>query len=368
MSESTENSEAMSRAIELAQRGRGCVEPNPMVGCVLVRDGQIVGEGWHKQFGGPHAEIEALTAAGDDARGADAYVTLEPCCHQGKTGPCSQALVEAGVARVVVGCQDPNPQVAGNGLAALRTAGITVEIGVLEEQTAELIAPFAKLITLGQPWVIAKWALTLDGKIASRSGDSQWISGEASREVVHQLRGQVDAILVGRGTAEQDDPLLTARPPGPRIATRVVLDSAARLSPDSKLAQTTDQWPLLIAVSEAAPVDRRKSLEARGAEIVKLPGDDHAARITALLDELGRRQMTNLLVEGGSQVFGTLLDVGAIDEVHVFIAPKLIGGADAPSAIAGLGLADMGHALALRNPKCEVLGDDVYVSSRVLRE
>ncbi len=355
----------MSRAIELALQGRGRVEPNPMVGCVLVRDGAVVGEGFHQRFGGPHAEVEALAAAGDDARGADVFVTLEPCCHQGKTGPCSQALVEAGVARVVVGSQDPNPQVAGKGLAELQAAGVAVETGVLAEQTAELIAPFAKLVTVGRPWVIAKWAMTLDGKLATRTGSSQWISGEASRAVVHQLRGQVDAILVGRGTAEADDPLLTARPPGPRTATRIVLDSAARLSPDSKLAQSTDEAPLLIAVSKDAPTERRQKLESCGAEIVELPGDDHAARTAALLDELGRRQITNLLVEGGPKVFGTLQDIGAVDEVHVFIAPKLVGGAKAPSAMAGLGLAEMTAALRLRSPKVEMLGDDVYLSGCV---
>ncbi len=367
MSESADDRHFMSRAIELAQRGRGHVEPNPMVGCVIVRDRAIVSEGWHQRFGGPHAEIEALASAGDGARGADVYVTLEPCCHQSKTGPCTQALIEAGVARVVVGCQDPNPQVAGSGLAELRAAGMSVETGTLAEQTAELVAPFAKLVTEGRPWVIAKWALTLDGKIASRTGDSQWISGEASRAVVHKLRGRVDAILVGRGTAERDDPLLAARPPGPRTATRIVLDSAARLSPDSRLAQSVDQAPLLIAVSEDASGERCRSLEACGAEIVVLTGDNHSARITALLDKLGRRQMTHLLVEGGAQVLGTLLDIRAIDEVHVFIAPKLIGGADAPSAMAGLGLADMTTSLSLRNPVVEVLSDDVYITGRVER-
>ncbi len=367
MSVSAEDRHFMSRAIELAQQGRGHVEPNPMGGCVIVRDSAIVSEGWHQRFGGPHAEIEALASAGDGARGADVYVTLEPCCHQSKTGPCTQALIEAGVARVVVGCQDPNPQVAGSGLAELRAAGMSVETDTLTEQTAELVAPFAKLVTLGRPWVIAKWALTLDGKIASRTGDSQWISGEASRAVVHKLRGGVDAILVGRGTAERDDPLLTARPPGPRTATRIVLDSAARLSPDSRLAQSVDQAPLLVAVGEDASAERCRSLEACGAEILVLSGDDHATRTTALLDELGRRQMTNLLVEGGAQVLGTLLDIRAIDEVHVFIAPKLIGGADAPSAMAGLGFADMTTSLSLRNPVVEVLSDDVYITGRVER-
>jgi diaminohydroxyphosphoribosylaminopyrimidine deaminase/5-amino-6-(5-phosphoribosylamino)uracil reductase len=357
----------MSRTIELAQQGCGCVEPNPMVGCVLVRDGAVVGEGWHQRFGGPHAEIEALAAAGDKAQGADAYVTLEPCCHQGKTGPCTESLISAGVARVIVGSEDPNPQVAGNGLAELRAAGMVVEVGVLAEQAAELIAPFAKLVTAGRPWVIAKWAMTLDGKLATRTGSSQWISGEASRAVVHAIRGRVDAILVGCGTVEADDPLLTARPPGPRTATRIVLDSSARLSPHSKLVQSVDQGPLLIAVSKDAPADRCQSLEACGAEILVLPGDDHAARTMALLDELGRRQMTNLLVEGGPKVFGALHDIGAVDEVHVFIAPKLVGGADAPSAIAGLGLAEMTTALCLRSPRIEVLGDDVYVTGRVER-
>lgn len=367
MSEAAYDCRCMSRAIELARRGLGHVEPNPMVGCVIVRDGTIVGEGWHQRFGGPHAEIEALAAAGDRARGADVYVTLEPCCHLGKTGPCTKALITAGVARVAIGCQDPNPQVAGNGLAELRTAGVSVETNVLSEQTAELIAPFAKLVTTGRPWVIAKWAITLDGKIASRTGDSQWISNEASRTVVHQLRGRVDAILVGRGTVERDDPQLTARPPGARTAMRVVLDSNAQLSSTSKMVESIGEAPLLVAVSEEAPTECRNRLEACGAEILVLVGSDSTTRIAALLDEMGRRQMTNLLVEGGAQVLGTLLDLSAIDEVHTFIAPKLLGGAEAPSAIASLGLANMTEALQLKNPNVERLGDDVYISGRIFR-
>jgi len=367
MSESADDREYMSRAIELAQRGCGSVEPNPMVGCVLVNNGAIVGEGWHQRFGGPHAEIKAIAAAGEKARGAVAYVSLEPCCHQGKTGPCTQALVTAGVKRVVVGCEDPNPQVAGKGVAALREEGVSVESSDLTEQATELIAPFSKLVTTGRPWVIAKWAMTLDGKLATRTGSSQWISGKPSRTVVHQLRGRVDAILVGRGTAEHDDPSLTARPPGPRTATRIVLDSTAQILRSSRLAQSTDQAPLLIAVSEDAPVDRRQNLEACGAEILVLPGNDAATCTAALLDELGRRQMTNLLVEGGGQVLGTLQDLDAIDEVHVFVAPKLVGGADAPSAIAGQGLAEMTAALQLRDPGIEVVGEDAYIFGRVRR-
>lgn len=367
MSTSADDCKYMSRAIELAQRGLGHVEPNPMVGCVIVRDGQVVGEGWHQRFGGPHAEVEALVAAGERARGAVAYVTLEPCCHHGKTGPCTRAFVEAGLARVVVGCEDPNPQVAGRGLAELRDAGTQLETGVLAAEAAELIAPFAKLITTGKPWVIAKWALTLDGKIASRTGDSRWISGEQSRAVVHRLRGRVDAILVGRGTAEADDPLLTARPHGPRMATRIVLDNNAHLSPKCKLVQSVDQAPLIVTVSQSAPAERRNQLTACGAEILVLPGNDPASRLTALLEELGRRQMTNLLVEGGAHVFGTFRDLQAIDEVQVFIAPKLLGGQEAPSPIAGLGPSKVCDALQLRDVKVETLGEDLHVSGRVQR-
>jgi len=351
----------MSQAIELAQQGRGAVEPNPLVGCVIVRDGQIVGSGYHQRFGGAHAEIEALREAGDAARGADVYVTLEPCCHQGKTGPCSQSLIKAQVARVVVGCEDPNPKVAGQGLTELRAAGIEVCDGVLREETTRLIAPFTKLITKGQPWVIAKWAMTLDGKIASRTGSSQWISGAASRAVVHELRGQVDAILVGRGTATADDPLLTARPAGPRTALRIVLDSAATLSLDSKLVQSTNEAPLLLATTPNALQENCQRLADQGVEIFRLSGETKTEQLTALLNELGQRQMTNLLVEGGSEVFGTLLDLNAIDEVHAFVAPKLLGGRTAATPIAGQGLANMPDAMELQDVQIQTLEDDLHI-------
>ena len=337
MADSWVTQDFMSQALELARQGRGAVEPNPMVGCVIVRDGEILGRGYHQKFGGPHAEVEAIRDAGEATTGADAYVTLEPCCHQGKTGPCTQALIKAGVARVFVGCEDPNPQVAGQGIAALKEAGIEVVAGVMQDQAKRLIAPFAKLITTGRPWVIAKWAMTLDGKIASYSGSSQWISGEQSRQFVHQLRGQVDGILVGRRTAELDDPLLTARPAGPRTATRIVLASRATLSTDSRLFQSLDEAPLLIATTSQAPAEKCQSLQDRGAEVLVLAGEQRAEQMTALLDELGSRQMTNVLVEGGSAVLGTLLDLKAIDEVHVFVAPKILGGAGAPSPIGGAG-------------------------------
>ena len=358
----------MARAIELARRGEGFVEPNPMVGCVLVRQGNVVGEGWHQQFGGPHSEVEALQMAGEAARGATAYVTLEPCAHSGKTPPCTEALIAAGVARVVVACGDPNPLVNGRGVAALRTAG--VDVVVLDDQleAKALIAPFAKLMTASRPWVIAKWAMTLDGKLATAVGDSQWISGEESRAVVHQLRGRMDAIVVGRGTAEQDDPLMTARPAGVRTPTRIVLDSQAVLSLKSQLVRTSSDAPVLVAVEANAPEARCHALRETGIEVWQAPSAAVSLqdRWLALLDELGRRQMTNILVEGGAKVLGALLDAGEIDEVHAFIAPKLIGGAG-PSPLRGEGRALMADALRLTSPKIEMLGEDVYVSGRVTR-
>lgn len=357
----------MARALELAQRGEGFVEPNPMVGCTIVNDGETVGEGWHRRYGGPHAEIEALQVAGHRARGATAYVTLEPCCHQGKTGPCTEVLVSAGLARVVVAQRDPFPQVAGQGIAQLEAAGIAVEVGLLESDARQLNAPYLKLIQQSRPWVIAKWAMTLDGKLAARSGDSRWISSEVSRAIVHQLRGRVDGILIGRGTAEHDDPLLTARPPGARVATRIVLDSQATLSSASLLVSTAREVPLIVATTAQAPADNRRRLSAAGCEVLVCEGTMPPQQLDWLLGELGRRSMTNLLVEGGSQVLGSLFDLGQIDEVHAFIAPRLIGGRDAPSPIAGLGLDRMAEALSLDAPTIEQCGSDVYVRGRIAR-
>ena len=358
----------MARAIELAARGEGLVEPNPMVGCTLVAAGETVGEGWHRRFGGPHAEIEALQSAGARARGATAFVTLEPCCHQGKTGPCTQSLISAGVSRVVVAQQDPFPEVSGGGIAELRRAGIEVDVGLLESEAQRLNAPYLKLVETGRSWIIAKWAMTLDGKIATRAFDSRWVSSRASREIVHQLRGQVDGIMIGRATAEADDPLLTARPPGARTAVRIVLDSAAALADSSQLVRTARETPVLVATSQQVAAKDRQRLTAAGCEVIECPGESRADRLAWLLDELGRRQMTNILVEGGGQLLGSLLDLGQIDEVHAFIAPKLIGGTKAVSAIGGTGADLMAHALNLSSPRIEQRGSDVYIHGRIARE
>jgi diaminohydroxyphosphoribosylaminopyrimidine deaminase/5-amino-6-(5-phosphoribosylamino)uracil reductase len=339
----------MMRALALAERGRGYVEPNPLVGAVVVRDGRLVGEGWHQRYGQAHAEVNALATAGEAARGATLYVTLEPCCHYGKTPPCTDAVLRAGVARVVAAMSDPFPQVAGRGAELLRQAGLTVEVGLCEPEARRLNAPYLKLVGRGRPYVHAKWAMTLDGKIATRTGDSKWISNEASRRRVHELRGRMDAIIVGIGTVLADDPLLTARPPGPRTPVRVVLDHHGRTPPTSQLARTARETPTWIVTAGAST----PHLAALGCEVSSLPDAG------ALLDEMGRRRMTNVLVEGGAAVLGTFLDAGEIDELHVFIAPRLAGGAEGKTPIGGRGVEKIADALALTEWRAEMVEGDV---------
>jgi diaminohydroxyphosphoribosylaminopyrimidine deaminase/5-amino-6-(5-phosphoribosylamino)uracil reductase len=358
---------AMGRAIELARRGEGFVEPNPQVGAVvLAADGRVVGEGWHAGYGGPHAEVVALEAAGESARGGTLVVTLEPCCHHGKTPPCTDAVIAAGIRRVVVGAGDPFPAVAGGGIASLRAAGIAVESGVLAAEAERVTAPFRRLVTSGRPWVIAKWAMSLDGRIAAASGASNWISGEASRSVVHELRGRMDAILVGIGTALADDPLLTARPPGRRVPLRVVVDSTARLPPGGRLVQTAREVPILVAVGPDAPEHRVATLRSLGCRIWRGGETDREARLASLLWHLGGQRLTNLLVEGGSGIFGSLRDGGLIDEAWAFVAPKLIGGERSPAAIGGEGAWMVDKAQRIAVERVTPLGDDLLIRGLVM--
>jgi diaminohydroxyphosphoribosylaminopyrimidine deaminase/5-amino-6-(5-phosphoribosylamino)uracil reductase len=357
----------MRRALELAAQGQGRVEPNPLVGCVLARGAEVIAEGWHRAFGGPHAEVDALAVAGDRAAGATAYVTLEPCCHHGKTPPCTDALIVAGVRRLVAAMRDPFPAVAGRGAEQLAAAGIDVELGVLEAEARSLNAPYLKLVETGVPWVIAKWAMTLDGKIATRAGDSRWISNEVSRAWVHELRGRVDAIVVGSGTALRDDPLLTARPPGPRKAVRVVVDSQASLPLTSRLVETARDYPVIVAAAISAREENRRRLAEAGCEVLGLAAASSTGRLRELLSELGRRRMTNVLVEGGERLLGQFLDIGEVDEVHAFIAPKLVGGADAPSPIGGLGAALMADSRLFERVAWRQSGADLHVSGRFPR-
>jgi diaminohydroxyphosphoribosylaminopyrimidine deaminase/5-amino-6-(5-phosphoribosylamino)uracil reductase len=356
----------MRRALRLAARGQGRVEPNPMVGCVIARSGRIVGEGYHRRFGGPHAEVEALRRCRTAPRKATAYVTLEPCCHLGKTPPCTQALIEAGIARVVVALRDPNALVAGRGLRKLRTAGIQVETGLLGKQAAELNAPFIKLVRQKRPWVILKWAQSLDGKIATRSGDSKWISDEPCRAHAHGVRGRVDAIIVGRNTVLTDDPRLTARAGrARRVATRVVLDTQLRIPLTSHLLRDARRTPVWVIGGRRAPQRRAKALEASGCAVHRVTRDGRWLSLPAVLDLLGEHQMTNVLVEGGGQLLGSFVEQRLADEFHVYIAPLLIGGAEAVGAIAGRGAASVREAMRLpENTTIRPLGNGWFASAR----
>ncbi|RUL89808.1 bifunctional diaminohydroxyphosphoribosylaminopyrimidine deaminase/5-amino-6-(5-phosphoribosylamino)uracil reductase RibD [Tautonia sociabilis] len=357
----------MLLALAEAARGRGRVEPNPMVGAVVVRDGSLVSLGHHPRFGGPHAEVVALRAAGELARGASLYVTLEPCCHVGKTPPCTEAVLDAGISRVVSAMRDPFPRVAGGGFSRLADAGVAVEVGLEEAEARLLNAPYLKRLAVGRPFVTAKWAMTLDGKTACASGDSRWISGPRSRALVHELRGRMDGILVGIGTALLDDPELTARPPGPRTPARIVLDPSARLPTSSKLARTAREVPVWLAVSSGrAPADRLDALTRLGVEVLPFPGDGPIP-IAALLDELGRRGLTNLLVEGGGRVLGAFLDAGEVDAVQVFVAPILEGGDHSHSPVRGLGADRMADALRLARVDSLTVDGDVALRGHLPR-
>jgi len=318
----------MQRALVLARKGRGLVEPNPMVGCVITRGRRVLAEGYHRRFGLPHAEIEAIRACRGRLAGATVYVSLEPCCHHGKTPPCTEALIKARVSRVVAAITDPSPAVDGRGLRRLRDAGIDVTLGLLAPQAAELIAPFATRARLGRPYVIAKWAQSLDGKLVTRAGRSKWISCPQSRRYVHRLRAGVDAILVGAGTVAADDPLLTAR--NVRIlrrALRVVLDGRLRIAESCRLVKTAGETPTLVLTSPQHAAGRKaERLKSRGVEVVACPLRRGRLSLLSCLHVLASRDVTNLLVEGGPTVLTSFFEAGLVDEALVFVAPTFIGG------------------------------------------
>lgn len=362
----------LRRAIELAERGRGRVSPNPLVGAVIVRSGVVLGEGWHDRLGGLHAEAAAIADAEGreaDVRGATMYVTLEPCAHHGRQPPCADAIVAAGIGRVVIGCDDPTEKASGRGPGTLRDDGIEVTYIDGAEATAArlLIQPFRKLARTGQPHVMLKSAVTLDGRTATATGDSKWISGELSRETVHRWRASVDAVAVGVGTAFSDDPLLTARGVGAeRQPKRVVFDSGARLPLDGRLVRTATEAPVLVIAGPDAPPQRIDQLTNAGVEVIVCSGEG-AARIGAALEELGRRDVSSLLVEGGPTLAGALLDADAIDELRLFIAPKLVGGADARPLLGGHGIEQLAGARQALAMEWEACGEDLLVRAR-LRE
>ncbi len=355
----------LRRALELAEGGRGRVSPNPLVGAVISRDGETIGEGYHAELGGPHAEraaIDDARARGEDTSGATMFVTLEPCAHTGRQPPCAEAIVEAGISRVVIGADDPTEKASGRGPAILREAGIEVETAAGPEAAAArlLTQPFRKRARTGRPLVTYKAASTIDGKLALPGSERRWISGLESRELVHRWRAEADAVAVGIGTALADDPTLTARSVGAaRQPARVVFDREARLTLDSKLVATIHEAPLFVAVGPHADESRVEALRAAGAETIA------AAELPAALDELGRREISDLFLEGGPTLARAFLDAGEIDELRLFVAPLLAGSSDAPGVLAGVGA--VGAAVAPLAVDHETVGADLLIRAR-LRE
>jgi len=364
----------LARAIELAARGLGRVSPNPVVGAVVVRDGEVLGEGWHEEFGGPHAEINAMRAAGGaDLRGATLYVSLEPCCHHGRTPPCTEAILDAGIRRVVVASDDPTGKAAGRGLGILRDEGVEVRVadGALATEARLINQAFRKHARTGRPWVLFKSAMTLDGKVATRTGDSKWISSEGSRRRAHRWRSQVDAVAVGIGTALADDPQLTARLDGASVRQprRIVFDATARLPLDSKLVRQARQVPLTVVVSRAAGRGATEALETAGADVILATGEHEPARVRSALDQLGALDppVTSILLEGGPHLAGAFLDAGEIDELRLFIAPIVLGGRSARDPLEGEGVERISSALRALSLEAERTADDVLIGAR-LRE
>ena len=365
----------LNRAIELARNGVGAVKPNPVVGAVVARDGETLGEGWHEEFGGLHAEVNAIEACGlEDLSGATLYVSLEPCCHDGKTPPCTDAILQAGIGRVVIASDDPTEKASGRGLGILRDEGVEVVIadGELAATARLLNQAFRKHARVGRPWVLFKSAMTLDGKVATRTGDSKWISGEDSRELAHRWRASVDAVVVGIGTALADDPQLTARPDGPPAQLgaqprRVVFDSLARLPPSSQLVGAAAEIPLTVVVSRAAARADTDALEAAGVQVVVATGENEPARVRSGLDQLGTQGDTSVLLEGGPHLAGAFLDAGEIDEIRLFLAPLLLGGSAARDPLEGKGVERISEALRALTFESHSVGEDLLISAR-LRE
>ncbi len=358
----------MSMALGLARKGLGYTTPNPAVGAVIVKDGKVIGRGWHKRAGTAHAEVNAIRDAGSEAKGADIYVTLEPCNHTGRTPPCTRAVLEAGIKRVVIGAMDPNPKVKGGGAQFLRKKGLQVETGCLEGECMRLIAPFAKHMRTALPWVRLKAASSLDGRVASRTGHSKWITNEQARGFGQELRQWSDAILVGKNTALKDDPSLTFRKRGrpSKKLLRVILDSRLSLPLELKVFEVSGEAPTLVVTTLDAPKEKSRALEERGVQVVKLPASPEGqVDVRELMKFLGASGIQSVLVEGGAHVHGSFWDKGLVDEAFFFFAPIVIGGKEAPSSVLGQGVEKVSQAPRLHEVKCRWFGDNVLLSGLV---
>ncbi len=354
----------MRRALELAVRGEGWCSPNPMVGAVIVRDGEIIGEGWHERCGEKHAERNALAHCKGDVRGAKMYVTLEPCCHHGRQPPCTDAILSAGISRVIVGAPDPNPLVAGKGLEILRAHGVAVTEHVLERECTAVNAVFFHYIRTKTPYVALKYAMTLDGKIAAYTGESKWITGELSREHVHRLRNKYRGIMCGVGTVLADDPILTCRLPGGRNPVRIVCDGNLRTPLGSNLVRTALDAPVIIATL-CADLERIAPYRDAGCEVITLPEENGRVSLTALMRELGAREIDGLLIEGGATLNWSALEAGIVRRVYAYVSPKLLGGAAAKSPIAGQGFPNPDAGVQLEIARTGRLGGDILIECEV---
>jgi diaminohydroxyphosphoribosylaminopyrimidine deaminase/5-amino-6-(5-phosphoribosylamino)uracil reductase len=362
---SKQDEQYMQRALDLAALALGRTSPNPVVGAVVVKDGLIVGEGYHQKAGTPHAEINALLQAGEHARGADIYVTLEPCSHYGKTPPCVNALIEAGVKRVVAAVLDPNPLVSGQGMNILKQAGIQTQVGVLEQSARRLNEAFFKYITTKRPFVALKTAITMDGKIATCQGSSRWITGEEARRYVHRLRNQFDGIMVGIGTVLADDPLLNTRLDNEETQdpVRIIVDGQLSLPLDSQIVKTSYKQSTLVYTSHTADENREAALKEKGVEVIRIDGCQDNLNLDQLMGDLGQRQLISVLVEGGAGLNASLLEQRLIDKIYWFIAPKMVGGINAPGPIAGAGVHTMDEALLLHDMRVQQIGADLLIEA-----
>jgi diaminohydroxyphosphoribosylaminopyrimidine deaminase/5-amino-6-(5-phosphoribosylamino)uracil reductase len=356
----------MRQVLHLAKKGRGRTSPNPVVGALVVNGGKVVGQGYHARAGEPHAEILALQQAGENARGATLYINLEPCTHYGRTPPCAPKVIEAQVKKVVIGMKDPNPVVRGRGIESLRQAGLSVRMGVLEKECQTVNEAFCKYIIKKEPFVILKVASTLDGKIATQRGDSQWITGENSRRFVHRLRNQVDGVLVGIGTVLRDDPLLTARIRGGRDPYRIVLDSRLRIEEGARVFGK-DPSRVILCTTQEGPKDKMARLEKRGVQILIVDAKQQRIDLNACLGRLGAMGIMTLLVEGGSRVNGSFLDERLVDKFYFFLSPKWIGDQEAPGIFGGHGIKDLQEAVTLKDIRARRVGEDFLLEGYVVK-